>query len=490
MSAAPLARLQEERPVREMYALLDAYYEQNGLYDELAVELRAAGFRVRDERPLRNPAHRIVESYADHIWPGHDLARALPIQTENEAIFEPIQQIWQWSNWASRKQRVARWFALYGDLFLKAVAREGNDPRTYIQPIRPAWVTEWEEDERGFVTWIRLDYVARRGRGDLYYHTETWSKAAQEMRVWERDKQPADDTKLDALGTPSLVRPFAEMGIDFVPFVYQPLRDSGLGRAGGAFTHAIEKIDEANRQATTLHRRLFRYNRSDLALEGVGTSADGRPIPAPLVGDGAQTIDIDGETLWRLPSGWRITHLTANLPFGDALAILNAQMEELENDLPELVFDRLKEKEQMSGRALRIMAARAISRFEEARGNAEAALVRADQMCLTLGQHLGIWRDLTGDFDSGALDHTFAERAVVPLTTQDRAETFHTLVQGGQVPVRWALKKTGLLSDEDEEEFDQEVVAQRASESQSLALGVLAASAARDRGDTLGLEQG
>lgn len=495
------------RPVQDVYELLDAYYEQNNVYDRLAIEMRASGYEVVDTRALRNPAHRVVESYADNLWPGADLSRALPIVTENPLIVEPIEQIWAWSNWASRKQRAARWLALYGDMFLKAATRNRDRPtdeqRVYIQNIKPAWVTDFELDERGFVTWIRLDYVAARfgdDARDLYYHTEIWSKERQDMRVWERARRPADTSTPETdpiarLGSPQRLAEFRAMGIDFVPFVYQPLRDAGDERANGAFLHALEKIDEANRQAWTLHKRLYRYNRPDLALEGVGLDAQSRPMPPPMLENEAagEISNVDGEKVWRLPSGWRISHLTAQLDYGAALDILNAHMKELENDLPELVYDRLTEEgSNISGRALRIKATKAIKRFEEARGNAESALVRVNQMCLTLGAQAGIWNDLGGTFEGGAFDHAFEARDISPLTTHDRAESFQLLMQQGGVPVKWALRRVGLLPQGDAEaeaEFDEQVAAEKAADARALATGVLQARASRDRGDTLGLEQ-
>jgi hypothetical protein len=65
----------------------------------------------------------------------------------------------------------------------------------------------------------------------------------------------------------------------------------------------------------------------------------------------------------------------------------------------------------------------AIKRLEEARGNAESALVRAHQMALTIGQNLSLFGNLGGDFDSGAFEHAFEARDILPTDDLEMAQT-------------------------------------------------------------------
>src|SRR5690242_7925392 len=87
----------------ELYGLLRAYYQNNGLYSRLARAMVERGLDAAPMAALRNPAFRVVEFYVAAIWPG-PLSTALPIRTDNEAIVAPIEQVWAWSNWAARKQ--------------------------------------------------------------------------------------------------------------------------------------------------------------------------------------------------------------------------------------------------------------------------------------------------------------------------------------------------------------------------------------------------
>jgi len=153
--------------------------------------LSGLGARRQEIRPLRNPAFRVVEFYAAKLWPGV-LPDALPIVTENPAITKPIQQVWTWSNWGSEKQAAARWFACYGDMFVKVATREneiGEPVRVFLQNLEPQYVTDFDADERGYLTYIRIDIPQQRRDGDevkAYTHTEVWTK--EEYRLWEHDK--------------------------------------------------------------------------------------------------------------------------------------------------------------------------------------------------------------------------------------------------------------------------------------------------------------
>jgi hypothetical protein len=73
-----------------------------------------------------------------------------------------------------------------------------------------------------------------------------------------------------------------------------------------------------------------------------------------------------------------------------------------------------------SGRAVRMLLAPAISRTVEARGNAENALIRADQMALTMGQNAGLWD--VGTYAAGDFEHCFEERDVLPNDELERAQ--------------------------------------------------------------------
>ncbi len=466
-------------PLQEMYKLLTLYYLSNGMYDQVRTHL------LKDPtisssahlHALRNPTFRAVEFYAAKLWPGN-LPDALPIITKNHRIVAPIQQVWTWSNWAARKQRAARWLALYGDLFLKVaeteslglhgnIATQPHDWRVFFQLIKPWHLTTMTLNERGHLTTARIDIpriIAEHRQRTIKVWTEYWEK--DRVRVWDRTLTHENVTivPLDKLGIP--IRD-EDHGLGFVPIVHAPFRDIGdlndegmHGERGmGIITPSLEKIDEANRMASAMHARLFRHGGPVWALESNMMDASGRPLPAPriqgspggswntLLGTSEESdpflVSLGSEEVLRLPGMTTLASLVPNLPYDAMLTILQAQLLEIERDIPELRYYRMDELGDVSGVAVRLMLSDAIDHVIEARGNAEAALIRANQMALTIAQRRGLALFThIGTFEQGNFDHTFAPREVLPKSSSERADDVAAWTQAG-LPLSHALEEAG-----------------------------------------------
>jgi len=435
---------------RDFYKQLKIYYMSNGAY-EILNELTTTRISNKDIKPLRNPANRVVEFYAALLWPGHDLETDMPIAAEKDVILDPIYQIYKWSNFATRKQRAARSFATLGDMVIKINTKKnaaGDVTAVYQSFLDPTYVSEIQTDERGFVTYIRLDIPRWEERGGMDVektHTEVWSKERQDYRVWLHEK--GMDEEIDNLETPDSSDTFANaFGADFVPFVYQEFRDDGNGRGNGAFTAALDKIDEINAKATRLAQLLFRHGKADMALTSDVVDKTGRPLPAPntaAITTTGETVTIQGEKFWKLPSGWDIKHLIANIDYESHLSAIRADMDELQQDLPELAYNRISEASDLSGRALRYMLEAAVSRLLEARGNGESAFVRANEMSLTIGQNLGLFSDL-GTFENGDFNHTFKARPVLVPDMGEMADTAAAWTNAGATNFVEVAKRVGV----------------------------------------------
>jgi hypothetical protein len=469
---------------RDTYRVLEFYYLSNGLYALLQANNGDATIWTEGMLGLRNPAHRVVEFYVGKLWPG-DLPAALPIVTNNERIVAPIQQVWTWSNWASRKQVFTRWYANFGDGFIKVVASQAKD-RVYFQTIKPEFITEIDADERDYLTYCRIDIPQTRrnadGKIESYWHTEVWNKADLSFRTWENKKGP--DEALDKLGTPKTNVNYQEAyQIDFIPIVHAKFQDIGQKRGIGAFTHALDKIDEANRMATRLHQILYRYNKPLWAASANDKDNQGRPLPAPKIGDGNDiALDGDGdkENIVRLPGMSTLTAMIPQIQYDQALAILNAHMVELMHDLPELAYYAIRERTgDITGRAARILLGDLIDKARDARGNAEAALARANAMALTIGQNLSLFSDV-GSYENGDFDHTFAERDIIPLSELEKAETTRAYSQGG-VPTATAARWAG-KSDEDIEAMETDRQRESQQRANSLAQALIDQQRQFDRG--------
>lgn len=459
----------------DTYAALEFYYHNNGMYALLQQDLMANGIWTEGMMGLRNPAHRVVEFYVAKLWAGQ-LPAALPIVSDNTRIAEPIQQIWKWSNWGAKKQVAARYLACYGDLFIKVASSglPGAPDKVYLQVIRPAHVTEIKADERDFLTFVRIDIpqtLTENGRAKKVYHTEIWDKAAQFYRQWASD---GPGVSIDRLGRPMVETPFANFGIDFIPIVHAKFQDIGEPRGMGAFTHALDKIDEANRMATRLHQLLFRFNDVTWAVTANAMDAAGRPLPAPSINLDGKTVTDDyltqvstGTKVARMPGNSKLESLVPDLHYDEALSILQDMMKELEADLPEMTYFRLLDAGQdLSGKAIRYMLSGAVDKVLEARGNAESALARADAIALTMAAQLEL-EGFTGigTYEAGDFEHAFGERSVIPLSEAEKRENSEADLRLG------ASKKTVLTAlgyDADKE------MAQRKQETSDLGNKLLA----------------
>jgi len=458
-----------EQP-REMFEVLRAYYEGNGVYDALCAALLALGHQDEALKAVRNPATRVVEFYAAKLWPGA-LPGALPIETTHEEIVEPIHQVWRWSNWGAQKQVFARWLAMYGNVLVKVTPSPTG--RVYFRLIDPRYVVDLEEDDRSIVTRVRFDIPL----ADEVTFTELWTPVG--VQTWTHTVGYGADVA--QLGQPDVSRSFEEMGIDFVPVVHAKHRDVGGVWGAGAYQLSLDKIDEVNRQASRLYRMLFRHNKNLWVLRANQVDPSGRPLPAPrLNSDGTDELEVGDDTVARLPGNSELQSLVPDLHYEQALAVLVDCLRELEQDLPEMAYYRVYEAHgELSGRALRLMLTAAIDRVVEARGNAEAALARANMMALTLGQTVGLWPGL-GAYKAGDFEHVFAVRPVIALTLQERAALVREHTQAG-IPLGSAMRLAGYGAEEVADVL-ADVAATRAAEQVSLAQALARAERDFDRG--------
>ncbi|MCB8942558.1 MAG: hypothetical protein H6658_02160 [Ardenticatenaceae bacterium] len=481
--------IEEELPYREICKLLWSYFFNNGLYDEL----RLAGYFTNEAtlKSVRNPAGRVVKFYADTIWPGK-LPSALPIEAEgNDAIIEPIYDLWKWSNWQEQKQVLVRWTAVFGEAYIRVATNE-EASRVFLQLIKPELVSDREFDERGNITYIRTDTPISKREADriqFLTRTEVWDEETR--RVWEHNK--GLDAQLDKLGTPINKYNLKETwGIDFAPFVCAKHLSIGHDERGiGAYLLALDKIDEANRQATRLHSMLFRHNQPTWALGANATRGDGRPVAAPRLGgtsdEDGSIVELGGETFVRLPGTATLEALVPQIDYDAALNVLNAHLEELSKDLPELNYYKLLELGELSGRAIRLLLGPAITSGKEVRGNLEAALVKAQKMALTIGQAAGIWSKL-GSFDDGDFEHTFAERDIIPVGRSEEAETWKAERDAG-LPLFTSLRRSG-YTEEQMAEIEEDKQRETAMNQAGMASALLEAQARFDSGQgSNGLER-
>lgn len=380
----------EELSPRERMDYYEAYYHNNGLYKVLDAIARKDGVSIEAMKPLRNPVKSAVEFYVSTVWPG-PLPEALPIETENKRILEPVYQLWRWSNWGQKKNVAVRQLAMTGSMFIRVATNgdgDGLPDKVYLQAVQSRNVSAFEVDHQGNVDMVRYDVPRTRkrdGRVQRYVHTELWSKSAGCWRIWEHEE--ALTTEIERLGKP--VRE-GVLPLGFVPWTYTPFMD--LGDDWGYPVHhtLIEKIDEVNRKATRLGQMAFRYNKPVWALSAGGVDSMGRPLPPPRMEKFQDSLQDD--TIVELPGNSSLSSLVPDIHYESYRRMIEDDLEEIKQGLPEVRFYETMEMGSASGRALFYRMTPAILKAQEIRGAAENSLQRAVAMALSIGQEAGIDR--------------------------------------------------------------------------------------------------
>jgi hypothetical protein len=485
-------------PLRSHYDSLEAAYLNSNLYDRLATLARRGTEeheKISALRSLRNPAHRVVEFYSaklrldtETIEYGEDAtARA-------DALGAAIKLVNRWSNWGAEERVASRQFAWAGDLFVKVSHKEKNDVpvSVYLERIDPRHVPDFDKDERGFFTYLRIDTPKTRrlesGKTEDYTQTEVWSKDESLYSVYEHDK--ASNTPVDELGAPveetvlsGEAVPDEEggyTGYDFIPVVHAKCRDIGAERGLSVFGHAFSNIREADRIATKLHDMLFPdivwlLTRSHgpsgeplppIELEQSPDSPD-RVFSRMTAGREAREgyVTIGGEKVIRPPSGAAFEPKIPDRNFQAHANALAEQVKEVERDLPETAYSRLRELE-LSGRAMRYSLTDIADRYTEVFGNLVPAMVRAYQMAFTIGQVLeleGFSEAEIGSYgtDGEQFDFSFVAPDPFPTSIQDDLETekTRTEVHAAWMEIGGEPYKRYLLSEGYDEEAADALVA-------------------------------
>lgn len=511
-------------PLRAHYDRLEALYLNSGVYDRLA-NVDENGSEIAGTaalRSLRNPANRVTEFYAakldPSVWPEPEYETAAKLN--GDAITAALSRIRAWSNWPQEGRTAGRQFSWAGDLFLKVASKNPEEPevaRVYRERIDPRSVEDFDTDERGFFTYLRVATPKSRRVADTvetFTQVEVWDKELRRYYVWDKT-DVADTTNLDpasavleqSLSVEAEGAPDGFTGYDFIPVVHAKFRDVGKDRGLSCFGHALGQIKECDRLATKLHEMLFPEETWVLKRSGLGP--DGNPLPPIEMEDDRgtnpldtlpngqrwargypgydrttyardDTVSVGGSRISRLPSGGDLDVKIPNRNMQAPIDALAAQVKNLESDLPETAYSKLRELE-LSGRAIRYSLADVYDRYAEAFSNLAAALIRSEDMALSVAQALGIPGFSEGEIgtygdDGAAFARTYPTPDPFPSSRQDTADTDLAEAQVlaayremGGAPYKRALLDAGFT----EEEANAEVSSAGHAQEQASTLGGL-----------------
>ncbi|MDP9438249.1 MAG: hypothetical protein M3P49_05845 [Actinomycetota bacterium] len=485
---------------------------------------------------LRNPINRVVEFHATTILTG-PLEDALRVDEDEDAEEETdgqgprgradkvkaaVLSVWDWSNLAQRLRVAKRHLARDGQFFWKVVRPDGKS-FVYLQVVPAKHVTDYEADERGNVTYARIDVPGTRiegGQTRKVWNTEIWRKGGTKNGV----KQPGyalfaevERTSDDSVPSEKRVEEAAgakrvELGgegsenyrFDFVPLVAVNAQDTGEKRPEPVYAHGLHLISWTCREATRLSDLMFRFNKAFKVIGGIGNDAQGKPLPPPRPGgvrdlggmhkeqqaehtvpmggsratvlsQGGDDISIDGVAVVGLPGNAQMFDATPNINYEAARKWIGDHLREVYEELPELLYYAVESRANQSGVALRTLIAGAISRAEEMQSNLVAGLVKADKMALTVAQlegFDGFSEGEIGTYEGSGFDHDVDPPEILPLSDTETEEVRTKKIANAQalvalgVPRDKAFEVVGLdvgeLGSETEGAADGDAVARAA----------------------------
>ena len=397
---------------RERYALLWRYYD-NDLYDDLGSYKSNRGL-YRHIRGIYNPAGRLVDFYVAKIWGGKlDFSGdggAIPIEAKNAAVMPALKEIWKWSNWEAKKNLAVRWGACLGDMVLKVVD-DRERGKVFLQVLHPRVVKSAEFDLAGNVRAAVIEYVDgetdEEGNYDTFTYREEITKGSFSTF---RDDDPYD---YYGYGTtwPN--------DYGFVPLVIGPHKDVGHDWGASCFHNGLRTIDEVNDQVSVFSDRMRTGNNPPWLLSGVSRGRDDADID--LSSDGATTGDQSRrqqENVLYGDVGAKGQALVTDVGLSETLDYVALLFSEVEQKFPELSLHRLRQKGQVPRmESVAILYEDVRDKVVEARGNYDAALVRAQKMALSIAGLRGLVEgfDLES-FESGDEEHVIGDRAVFLAT--------------------------------------------------------------------------
>lgn len=392
---------------KERYQLYWNFYTNN-LYRQMNTYRSARGL-YRHIRPIYNPVTRLVDFYVAKVWGGtldnDTLEGAIPIETDNARLRPAISQVWTWSNWQARKQLAVRYGACLGDLVLKVVDDTARK-QVYLQVLHPRMIKSALFDDRGYVNEVVIEYddwePAETGTGQYVQFTYKEIITKEQFQTF-RNGKPYDYYGAGEAWT----NPYG-----FVPMVITPHKDVGLDWGLCCFHNGLDTIDELNDQASVFNDRMRKANNPVLYFAGARAGSIDQSTTDTATDESRrqQTPALYG------PENSKPHFLVSEAGMEQTLGNVGLLLDELERDFPELALHRLREGGDLSGKALRIMYQDATDKVVEVRGNFDGALVRAQQMAVSIGglrRYDGFESFSLNSYQAGDEDHRIGDRPVM-----------------------------------------------------------------------------
>jgi len=425
----------------EIYDWLWGYYTNTSYaeLDSVWSRLRLRSRYYRFTRPIFNPTRRLVDLYSGLVWPGVLTANpddmpsnaqvAVPLPKSTPKLLRDcMDQIWQWSNFASLRYALIRYGAALGNVLVEIVDNVESG-KVAFDIVWPSHVKELTLDISGFVK----SYVVSYKYEDKEDHKDyTYTRVVTQTKI----ETFRGDDLYSFYGAPaSYPNPYG-----FAPAVW--VSHANIGSVFGlSAVRNLSKIDELNSLVSHANDQIHKLLSAPIVLALHNPDAPLPEEPPPGQSSVTDTIAADPtrETIQYIEANIGAEVHSISLPEGQSLKHVEALLTEVERDHPELsLWQSMRSMNQVSGIAVSRLFGDAQAYIFEAQANYDAALVRLMQMSIAIAgmrqdESDGGWavqnyqqkKFASYDLDSyrkGDLDFFILPRPLVPLTEQEAAQ--------------------------------------------------------------------
>lgn len=380
---------------RSRYTVYWAFYENTAYRNSHAWALRykTEYGLYRYIRNIYNPAYRLGDFWQTHLLGGEldpaagdgkHLPSAIPIvtpleQKPTDLLRAAIAQLWKDSNWQTNKDILTLYGAVLGDVGLQVVD-DVEKQKVYLKIVHPGLIKSLTLDELGNVKAYEFEEQRPDPRGGQQSVTYT--------------EQATNDGGTVSYKTLLNNVPYAwngkaaewEEDYGFVPLVFIKHNDVGLDWGWSELHPGKSKIHEVDDLASKIDDYIRKKVESPMLLAGVK-----KPEKDPQQTSALRRVTAPEPGREELPFFYsadpnaKAISMVSDLNIGDALAQQKEVLSEIERDYPELQMDIWTAGSGDSGRALRVARQRTEVKVNKRRPNYDNALVRAQQMAVSIG---------------------------------------------------------------------------------------------------------
>lgn len=421
---------------RLRYDVLWAYYQGNAYrtIHTWSKKLKADFGLYRYIRDLYNPAYELGAFYRTYVWggaldtnagDGREKPSALPILAENDALRPAIAQLWQWSNWTTKRKLIPQFGAVLGDVFLQVVDDVRRE-KVYLKIVHPGIVKDVTLDPFGNVKGYVIEYDRPDDKGHPATYTETAHRDGDDVIFSQYKNGQLFDWEYERGVSEAGPEPERAIPYGFVPMVHIPHNDIGVvwGMAEaqpklGLFREVDDQVSKLDDQIRKLVDAPWFF--AGLKKPTTSPTVTGAEISTSTPEPGREEIP----ALYATDPNAKATPLVAPMPIADVVTHVKDMLGQLEKAYPELALYRVREGTAASGRAVRLIQRDAEGKVLDYRDVYDGALVRAQQMAVAMGGYRG-YEGFAGfgleSYASGALDHQIGARPVFSRDPLDDEE--------------------------------------------------------------------